>query len=169
MTGPGGAAYEVIRTRRVTRNMSAEPVDPERFELVLRSARYAPNAGNRRLQPVVAVTDPGLVRLLRMVAPGMIVRPQAAAVICLDMVRAAGFGFRPGTPGLYVDVGTTAATMLLAAHAVGLASCPVTSFSHTAVARLLDLPEGIEPQLVICLGHPADHQPPPIRAPLEQP
>ena len=29
MTGPGGAAYEVIRTRRVSRNMSAEPVDPE--------------------------------------------------------------------------------------------------------------------------------------------
>ena len=169
MTGPGGAAYDVIRTRRVTRNMSAEPVDPEQFELVLRSARYAPNAGNRRLQPVVPVTDPVLLGLLRMVAPGMIVRPRAAAVICIDTVRAAGFGFRPGTPGLYVDVGTTAATMLLAAHAVGLGSCPVTSFSRAAVARLLGLPEGIEPRLVVCLGHPAEHQPPPIRAPLDRP
>jgi nitroreductase len=169
VTSPGGAAYEVIRTRRVTRNMSAEPVDPQRFDLVLRSARYAPNAGNRRLQPVVPVTDPGLLRLLRMVAPGMIVRPRAAAVICIDTARAAGFGFRPGTPGLYVDVGTAAATMLLAAHAVGLASCPVTSFSHAAVGRLLDLPEGTEPQLIVCLGHPAEHQPPPIRARLDRP
>jgi nitroreductase len=136
---------------------------------VLRSARYAPNAGNRRLQPVVPVTDPDLLRLLRMVAPGMIVRPTAAAVICIDTARAVGFGFRPGVPGLYVDVGTAAATMLLAAHAVGLASCPVTSFSHAAVARLLGLPDGTEPQLIVCLGHPAEHQPPPIRAPLDRP
>ncbi|HVE30906.1 MAG TPA: nitroreductase family protein, partial [Mycobacteriales bacterium] len=69
----------------------------------------------------------------------------------------------------YVDVGTTAATMLLAAHAVGLGSCPVTSFSRAAVARLLGLAEGIEPRLVVCLGHPAGHQPPAIRAPLDQP
>ncbi len=59
-----------------------------------------------------------------MIAPGMIARPRAAAVICIDLARAEEYGFRPDTPGLYIDVGTTAATLLLAAHAAGLAVVP---------------------------------------------
>ena len=156
---PANPAYDAIRTRRGTRQMSDEPVDPEVFALVLTAARYAPNAGNRRLQPVVPVTDPGMLGMLRMVSPGMIPRPQAAIVVCLDTERALGFGFRPGTPGLYIDVGTTASTLLLAAHALGLASCPVTSFSRAAVARLLDLGRGVSPELVVCLGHATQEQP----------
>ena len=163
------AAYAAIRSRRVTRNMSAEPVDREAFELVIDAARHAPNAGNRRLQPVVGVTDPRLLRLLRLIAPGMVPRPQAAAVICIDVKRAAGYGFRPDAPGLYIDVGTSAATMLLAAHAVGLASCPVTSFSHAAAGRLLALAPGVTPQLIVCLGHAATDQPPPMGGWMRQP
>jgi nitroreductase len=60
-------------------------------------------------------------------------------------------------------VGTAAATMLLATHGIGLASGPVTSFSRTAVATLLGLPEPVRPELIICLGHPAAEQPPPMR------
>ncbi|MDO8209577.1 nitroreductase family protein [Conexibacter sp. CPCC 206217] len=153
------AAYAAITSRRVTRNMSAEPVAPEAFELVIGAARHAPNAGNRRLQPVVPVTDPRLLRLLRLIAPGMVPRPQAAAVICIDVARALDYGFRPDAPGLYVDVGTTAATLLLAAHAVGLASCPVTSFSRAAAGRLLGLAPGVTAQMIVCLGHAAVDQP----------
>jgi nitroreductase len=157
-----GPVYEAIRTRRVTRAMTAEPVAPQDFDMVINAARYAPNAGNRRLQPVVPVTDAQLLQLLRMISPGMITRPQAAAVICIDVQRAVGFGLRPDAPGLYIDVGTTAATMLLAAHAAGLASCPVTSFSRTAANRLLRLQPGLTAQMIICLGHAAADQPPPI-------
>jgi nitroreductase len=159
--------YDAIRSRRVTRNMDGTPVDPRDFELVVRAARYAPNAGNRRLQPVVAVRDPQTVRLLRMVAPGMLVRPQAAIVICIDEQRAAVYGFRRDAPGLYIDVGTTAATLLLAAHAVGLASCPVTSFSRAAVSRLLGLDDALTPRMVVCLGHAAADQPAPMGALLD--
>jgi len=42
---------------------------------VLDAARWAPNAGNRRLQRFVAVQDPLTLRLLRMVSPGMFQRP----------------------------------------------------------------------------------------------
>ena len=72
----------------------------------------------------------------------MLARPAPAAVICIDLARAEEYGFAPDTPGLYIDVGTTAATMLLAAHALGLAAQPVTSFSRVAAARLLGLPAG---------------------------
>ncbi len=150
---------DAIHDRRVTRRMSDEPLDPALLDLVVESARWAPNAGNRRLQPVVPVTDPVVLRLLKAVSPGMVPRPRAAVVICLDTVRAEEFGFQPGHRGLYVDIGTTAATLLLAAHSVGLGACPVTSFSRAAAARILGLPTGHSPEMIVCLGHAAGVQP----------
>ena len=151
--------YDALRTRRVTRAMSAAPVEPDLVDQVVAAARWAPNAGNRRLQPVQAVTDPVTLRLLRAVSPGMVPRPQAAVVICLDTARAEEFGFQPGHRGLYVDIGTTAATLLLAAHSLGVGACPVTSFSRAAAARILGLRAGLSPEMIVCLGHPADAQP----------
>ena len=115
---------------------------------------------------MIGVTDPRTLRLLRLVSPGMLPTPTAAAVICIDEGRAAGYGFRPGTPGLYVDVGTTAATMLLAAFEMGVGCCPVTSFSRAAVARILGVDAGVAPQMIICLGHAAAQQPPAMGATL---
>lgn len=151
--------YDAIRTRRVTRRMSEEPIDPAALDLVVRASRWASNAGNRRLQPVRAVTDHVTIRLLKAVSPGMVPMPQAVVVISVDTARAEEFGFPPGHRGLYIDVGTTAATLLLAAHSVGLGACPVTSFSRVAVARILALPEGTSPEMLVCLGHPAERQP----------
>lgn len=50
--------------------------------------------------------------------------------------------------------------MLLAAEATGLGACPVTSFSRAGTARLLGLDAGMDPRLIVCLGHPASSQPP---------
>lgn len=153
---------DAIRGRRVTRQMNARPVESEDLASVLRTAAFAPNAGNRRLQSVLAVSDPRMLALLRQVSPGMVPRPQAAIVVSIDWIRAESFGFAAGCPGLYIDVGTAAATMLLAAYGLGIGSCPVTSFSRTAVARLLALPDGIEPRMIICLGYPTADQPAPM-------
>ncbi|MFK0223780.1 nitroreductase family protein [Streptomyces vinaceus] len=62
-----------------------------------------------------------------------------------------------------MDVGTATATMLLAAHSIGLGAGPSTSFSRAAVATLLKLPGELRPELIVCLGHAANDQPPPVR------
>jgi nitroreductase len=155
---------ELIRTRRVIRSLTGDPVAREQIETILEAAGHAPNAGNRRLQTFVVVDDPGLLRVLRMVAPGMLQRPTAAIVVCVDVDRAAAFGFAPAARGLFIDVGTVAQTMLLAAHALGLGAGPVTSFSQAAVRAALNLPPALRPELLICLGHPAAAQPAPMAA-----
>jgi nitroreductase len=153
---------ELIRTRRVVRTLTDAPVTREQLETILRAAGHAPNAGNRRLQTFVVADDPGLVRVLRMVAPGMLQRPTAVIVVCVDVARAVRFGFAPDAKGLSVDVGTVTQTMLLAAHALELGAGPVTSFSRAAVAAALNLPEGLRPELMVCLGHPAATQAAPM-------
>jgi nitroreductase len=152
-----------IRTRRVARALTGAPVGHDQLRAVLDSARYAPHAGNRRLHRYVAVTRPSLLRAVRMVSPGMLQHPAAAIVICVDWAQAHDYGFPPGSPGPYIDVGTAAATLLLAAHSTGLGAGPVTSFSRTALATILNLPPGVRPELIICLGHPATAQPPAMR------
>jgi nitroreductase len=54
----------------------------------------------------------------------------------------------------YIDVGTAAMNMLLMAQEARLGACPVTSFSRRGVAVVLDLPEGLIPELMVILGHP---------------
>nr|WP_275404143.1 nitroreductase family protein [Pseudonocardia acidicola] len=167
LTDGANPVLRAIRTRRVVRAMTDQPVERTQLEAVLDAARYAPSAGNRHLHRFVVTDDPAILRVLRMVSPGMVQRPTAAVTICIDHPLAADYGFGPGSTGLFVDVGTIAATMLLAAHAVGLAAGPVTSFSRAAVGVVLRLPEGWSPELLVCLGHPAPDQPPPMgRRPL---
>jgi nitroreductase len=55
-----------------------------------------------------------------------------------------------------IDVGTLLMNMLIAAQALGLGACPVTSFSHAAVRVVLELPQTVEPELFVLLGHPAE-------------
>jgi nitroreductase len=160
---PGAAVLAAIRSRRVVRAMTDEPIGRDTLEAILDAGRWAPTAGNRHLQRFVATDDPGTLRVLRMVSPGMLARPTAAVTVCVDRRLAAEFGFAPNTPGLYVDVGTAAATLLLAAHALGVGAGPVTSFSRAAVGVVLRLPDGWVPELVICLGRPAEGGPAPMR------
>lgn len=162
MTDRAEAVLAAIRSRRVVRAMTAEPLPRELVETILDAGRWAPTAGNRHLQRFVATDDPTTLRLLRMVSPGMLQRPTAAVTICTDRPRAAAFGFPPDAPGLYVDVGTAAATLLLAAHAVGVGAGPVTSFSRAAVGVVLRLPDGWVPEMIVCLGRPAPGAPAPM-------
>jgi nitroreductase len=154
---------EAIRSRRMVRAMADRPIERARLEAVLEATRWAPSAGNRRLHRFVVVQDPLTLRVLRMVAPGMFQRPAVVVVICIDQARAVSFGMRPTGKGLYVDVGTAAQTMLLAAHSLGLGAGVVTSFSQVAVSEVLNLPGHLSPEMFVCLGYPAPVQPPGMR------
>jgi nitroreductase len=153
-----------IRSRRMVRAMVDQPIVRAQVEEVLEAARWAPSAGNRRLHRFVVVQDPLTLRVLRMVAPGMFQRPAALVVICIDQARAVSFGMQPTAKGLYIDVGTAAQTMLLAAHSLGLGAGVVTSFSQAAVIQVLNIPGHLSPEMFVCLGYPAAVQPPGMRA-----
>ncbi len=62
---------DVINTRRVIRNLTDQPVEREQLEKILEAGRWAPVGGNHRVHRFVAVQDPAMLRLLRMVSPGM--------------------------------------------------------------------------------------------------
>jgi nitroreductase len=153
---------EAIRSRRVVRAVTDEPLDRASVETVLDAARWASTAGNRHLQRFVVTDDAGTLQALRMVSPGMEQRPTTVIAICVDWGAVAAYGFPPHVTGPYLDVGTAMATMLLAAHAIGVGASPVSSFSRAAAGAVLRLPDGWRAEVMVGLGHPAPVQPPPF-------
>lgn len=151
----GKDALETIWTRRVTRAFTDQLVSKEDLETVVEAARWAPSAGNRRLQKFIVVENPRRIRQIRAISPGMSGYPSALVVICTDWQKAEREGLPLGHCNAYIDVGTAAENMLLAAHALELGTCPVASFSKEALKVLLDLPDWLSPDLVVCLGYPA--------------
>ena len=148
-----------IRQRRVVRTFEEAPVTVEQIRKVLLAARWAPAAGNKRVQRYVAVLDPTMIRLIRTVSPGMSGHPKGLIIICLDWDRVATLGYGGSRSIFHVDVGTAAENMLLAAQAIGLGAGPVTSFSKEAVSVLLRLPDWLTPELFVILGHPLPGKP----------
>ena len=123
--------------------MTDEPVAREQVETILDAARWAPTAGNRHLQRYVATTDPGTLRVLRMVSPGHDRPPDRGdRRLRRPRARRRSTASRPRRRGPWIDVGTATATILLAAQAVGVGAAPVSSFSRAAVAVVLGLPDG---------------------------
>ena len=157
-------ALRNIRTRRVVREMTDEAVSREQIEAILDAARWAPSGGNLRPNRYVVIEDAETRRLIRLVAPGMFQRAPVLLLICTNWDVVAEHKLPASDRALLIDVGTAAQTMMLAAHALGLASGPVTSFSKEAVKVLLNLPEAYSPEMFICVGHKAAEARPGMRA-----
>lgn len=152
---------ETIKSRRVIRNMIDAPVEREKIEALLEAARWAPAAGNQRVARFVVIQDPVCLRLIKMFSPGMFQNPQALILVCIDwdavkdwnVIKASQVNEAEIAP--YLDVGATMQTIMLAAHAIGLGSGPVTSFSKEAVRVILNLPSNLSPEVEICIGYAA--------------
>lgn len=76
-------------------------------------------------------------------------RPTAFIVICQDMRISA-------STAMLKDVGIVAQTIALGAAEMGLGCCMIGSFSAQKLREAIELPEELEPKLVIALGKPAE-------------
>ncbi len=146
---------DAIRKRRVVREMTDEPVTQEQLEQILDAGRWAPTGGNLRQNRFVVVQDEKIKRLIYQVSPGMFQRPPLIILICSDLQLAIDHQLGEDKSTFLMDVGKAAQNMALAAHSLGLATGPVTSFSQTAVSRILNLPGTYVPHMFLCLGHAA--------------
>jgi nitroreductase len=76
--------------------------------------------------------------------------PPAFIVICAEMLWA------PNPAACQKEVGIAAQTILLAATEAGLGGLMIANFQAEALARALELPEHLVPQLVLAIGRPAE-------------
>ena len=146
--------FDVIKRRRVTRSYLPQPVDDALLAQLVAAARWASNASNRHIHKFLITRDPHRISLIRAFAPGLLAEPPALIIILQDKAAVARERLQAGDTADFIDVGTAAQNMMVMAQALGLGTCPVTSFSKSGVAAVLDLPEELVPELMLMVGHP---------------
>ena len=102
------------------------------------------------------VEDPRRLRQVLDVSPGILGEPAALLILCLDWSRAPHLEVDDArsSHSLHVDAGAAMENVLLAAEALGIGACPVTSFHRPAVRGLLGLPDDWTPLIIVILGRP---------------
>ena len=152
--------WDAIRGRRSIRRFLEEPVGAADIERLIEAAVWAPSGGNAQTWRFVVVRDVKRIRRLRVVSPGLPGPPPCVIVICQDLELAEQRGARLGRERIALfDSAMAAQNLLLAAHAMGLASCVVASFHAGGVQEILDLPSGVEPILLVAVGRAAGPEP----------
>ncbi|HSL59579.1 MAG TPA: nitroreductase family protein [Acidimicrobiales bacterium] len=139
-----------IATKRDTRSYRPDPLADDELDAVLRAARMAGSAKNSQVTRIVVVTDAD---------------DRARLAECGDFT-----GWIHTAPCTLVlagpteqlrlfDLGRMAQNAMLAAHDLGLATCPVTFQHQDRIRPLLGIPAEVEAPMGVVLGHPGPPDP----------
>ena len=117
-------AYHAIVTKRDTRDFTDEPVSEDDLHQLLQAARMAGSAKNSQANRLVVVTDAD--QRAKLAACGKFADwvPGCPAVFVFVVPKDANRPF---------DIGRMAQNVMVAAHSMGLASCPVTFHEQQCV------------------------------------
>jgi albonoursin synthase len=142
----------LIQTRSVVRSYTSAPVSDGAVEQMVSAMLAAPSASNKQAWGFVIVRNPVNVRRIRAFSPGIAGIPALIVVACFDHAR---FADCPRMNPLgRLCVAMAVENLLLATHTLGLGACPISSFQPGPIRRLLNLPDHLEPLLVVPVGHP---------------
>jgi nitroreductase len=135
---------EFLTGLRVTREFTDEPVAAGDLDAILEAGRWTGSSKNR--QGWVFIVVDGRDELDAVASAGQFTVPIRSAAAVIALVKTA--------EGNDFDIGRVAQSMMLAADAVGLGSCPVTLHRDARSREVLGLGEGESCRWVIALGHP---------------
>jgi len=163
---PGGIPlFATMKRRRMHRSFSSQAVPAVVVSQLLWAAQRAATA-RAGIRLFVVVDDVARMRTIRQACPGFVNNAPLAIAICTDLHAAEAVGGRSGIEEVgRIDAGAAAAHLTLAAPALGLGVCIVTSWTAVAVRTILDLPAHVRPDILVAVGYPADVPSPAAKAP----
>lgn len=161
--------FEAIKGRRSVRKYKPEPVPEDSVKEILEAAVWAPSGSNIQPWKFIVIRDKKVLNMVRKISPGYFGGAPLAILVCSDKERAYKLGGELGRDYLTVaDCALAVQNMLLTAYASGLGTCIVKSFSSTAIKHILEIPDGIEPELLVIVGYSDQSPKPPLKRPLQE-
>lgn len=138
--------YDFIIRLRAIRDYTADPLTTEDLEAILEAARWTGSSKNRQDWSFVTITDPD--RLQGLAEHGDFTQPVRDSKATVVLVQEEG--------GNMFDIGRAAQNIMLAAKAIGVASCPITLHRENDAREFLDAPDGAIVRYAVALGYPAE-------------
>jgi len=146
---------DLAKQRYSCRQYLDKEVEQEALMQVLEAGRIPPPAANR--QPWIITVNrakKNLDKIYSTYARDWIRTAPVVIAICGDHSRA--WMRSDGKDHTDVDAAIAVDHMTLAATEIGLATCWICAFDKDLCSEVLDLPEHIEPIVLLPLGYPAD-------------
>ena len=142
--------YDFIIKLRAIRDYENRPLDEADLDAILEAGRWTGSSKNMQYWSFIAVTDPD--RIQGLADHGSFTQPvrDSAATIVLVQEK----------DGYEFDIGRAAQNIMLAAKAIGVASCPITLHRDRDAARFLGVPDNKTTRYAVALGYPSDNAQP---------
>lgn len=138
--------YDFLIGLRAIRDYRPEPLNEADLHAILEAGRWTGSSKNRQSWTFVAVTDRD--RLERLAEHGDFTQPVRDSAATVVLVQE--------PDGNQFDIGRAAQHMMLAAKAIGVASCPITLHRHAEARHFLGAPDRTITRYAVALGYPTD-------------
>ena len=158
---------KLAKKRYSVRSYKPDPVEDDKLQRVLETARLAPTAANRQAFQLILIHTQGREAELRRIYD----RPwfvQAPVVICACGIPNEAWVRQDGKNYCDVDVTIVMDHLVLAATELGLGTCWIANFDPTAAREVLGIPDQVNLIAFTPLGYPADQPTPKRRKPLAE-
>ena len=149
--------YDLMLARRSVRKFKQRELPDDLLERMVNTARLAPSGANLQPLSYIVVTDRELRETVfstlgwaKMLTPPGTPPPGCEPTAYIIMLK----DERIHSSDYHIDVGLSAANLLLTGLAEGVAGCIIQSFSSKFIRQIFSLPEYFKPELVIALGYP---------------
>lgn len=137
--------YDAILGLRAIRQFEERAVEGADLDAVLEAARWTGSSKNLQNWSFIVVDDPE--QKTRLESAGDFTTPIANAPMAICLVQE--------PDGYEFDTGRLAQNIMLAADALGLATCPITLHREEIAAEVLGLPDGRRCRYAVAIGYPA--------------
>jgi nitroreductase len=142
-------SYDLIMKLRAIRDFRSDPISEDDLGAILEAARWTGSSKNRQDWSFIVVTGD---RLQELAEHGDFTDPIRRSAATIVLVKEEG--------GNMFDIGRVAQNIMLAAKAIGVASCPITLHRSAQAREFLGAPDGTETRYAVALGYPGDEASP---------
>jgi nitroreductase len=149
----------LAKRRYSCRTYQPGPVQQEKLEGVLEAGRVAPSACNYQPWKIFVIQKPeNLKKIHEAYQRDWFRQAPVVLVICGD--HSQSWKRKDGKDHCDVDIAIIADHLTLAATDAGLATCWICNFNRQKCVEILQLPDNLEPLVMLSLGYPADEADP---------
>jgi len=149
----GMSVWDAVNSKRVIRQFSDRPIEPEDLVRILNAGRRAASSKNLQRWQFVVCRDREHLEQLAKVGPwaGHLAGAAVAVALVTPDPKAADSPL-----SVTFDLGMAAGNMMLVAWELGIGSVPATVYEHDLARELLGYPEDHHCEYLLSFGHPAD-------------
>ena len=147
------SVWDAVNSKRVIRQFSDRPIEPEDLVRILNADRRAASSKNLQRWQFIVCRDREHLEQLAKVGPwaGHLAGAAVAVALVTPDPKAADSPL-----SVLFDLGMAAGNMMLVAWELGIGSVPATVYEHDLARELLGYPEDHHCEYLLSFGHPAD-------------